>query len=247
MPTKVKVPKGEIGPQFTKRVLPWIETFWHTNKRYPSDTDLITQFGFTLLELEKIHASKFFKQSLERRGISHPNRAHGLTDKQMAAIAVVTNYIDRRPTDAKLAAIGVTAEMYNGWMQDSEFKRQLQSRADEITDNVYPEAQAALARKVSEGEVQAIKFYYELTGRANTPETINLKLTLLKIQEAIERNVKDPRVLQAIGQDIAAALAAPVAAVPTTPIPALSAPSMGEKSMAEKLSQFHQEVSTNAD
>lgn len=245
MPNKVKVPKGEIGPQFTKRVLPWIETYWYTNKRYPSDTDLITQFSFTPLELEKIHASKFFKQSLERRGIQTPGRVH-LSDKQMAAIAVQTNFIDRRPLDAKLAAIGVTSEMYNGWMQDPEFKRQLQSRADEITDNVYPEAQAALARKVSEGDVPAIKFYYELTGRANTPETINLKLTLLKIQEAIERNVKDPVVLQNIAQEIASALGAPVAAVPNTPIPALSAPAMKrEKNLAEKHAEFMEEVTNN--
>jgi hypothetical protein len=146
----------------------------------------------------------------------------------VASIALITNFTDNRPVDAKLAAIGVTSEMYNGWMQNPDFKRELQSRADDILDNVYPEAQAMLAKQVRNGNFQALKFYFEITGRANSPEAINLKMTLVRMVEAVQKHVKDPAVLEAIGKELQSVGAFPVAEVPTSPIPGTVMPSMKE-------------------
>lgn len=218
MPTKIKMPKGQIGPSVTKKILPWVEVFWHANKRYPTDTELAAEFGLEAVDLMRLKTSKFYNECLKNRGIRQDERF--FSEKQVAAIALITNFADQRPTDAKLAGIGVTPEMYNGWMQDRAFKRELQSRADEVLDNVYPEAQTALAKKVRSGDVPALKFYYEITGRASSPEAINLKMTMAKMIEAVQKHVKDPAVLQAIASELQGV--APVADVPATPIPELS-------------------------
>jgi hypothetical protein len=217
---RLSLPKGKIGPQFTKKILPWVELYWHNNKRYPSDIELCTRFGFDDFDLQRLHSSKFYDECLRVRGITR--NTIQLTDKQVAAVSLITNFSDTRPTAAKLASIGVTAEEYNGWLSNPLFKQELTNRAEDILDNVFPEAQAALAKKVKTGDIQALKFYYEITGRAASPETVNLKLTMVRIIEAVQKHVKDPAVLSAIASEINAV--APVAepqvpALPSTPSP----------------------------
>lgn len=215
MPRRVELPKGKIGPQFTKKILPWVETFWHTHKRYPGDGELAEQFGFDAADLQRLHASKFYLNCLKDRGISHEPKY--FTETQVAAISLITNIYDQRPNAAKLAAIGVTPEMYNGWMQNPAFKDELTRRAEEIMDNVFPDAQAALAKQVRNGNINALKFYYEITGRANSPETINLKLTVVKLIEAVQKHVKDPALLAAIAGEIQGV--APVAEISAPSLP----------------------------
>lgn len=222
---RLLLPKGKIGPQFTKKILPWVETYWHNNKRYPSDTELCTRFGFDHLDLQRLHSSKFYAECLRVRGITR--EAGTLTDKQVAAVSLVTNFSDTRPTAAKLAAIGVTPEEYNGWLSNPTFKNELTVRADDILDNVYPEAQAALAKKVKSGDINALKFYYEITGRAQSPETVNMKLTMVRLIEAVQKHVKDPKVLEAIANEINAV--APVAENAPAALPSVPNPLGGRK------------------
>ena len=209
---KVTLPKGKIGPQATKKILPWVETFYARTGRYPTDLELADYFKFDAGDLMRLHSSKFYNQCLENRGIRRePNF---FDEKQVATLALVTNFTDKRSVQAKLASIGVTSEMYQGWMRDTAFKRELQSRADDVLDHVFPEAQTALAKKVASGDVPALKFYYEITGRAQSPETVNLKLAITRVIEAVQKHVKDPAVLQAIASEIQSSQGeAPVATV----------------------------------
>lgn len=216
---RLELPKGKIGPNFTRKVLPWVETFWHNHKRYPSDTDLSAQFGFSALDLQRLHASKFYMNCLKDRGIS--KEANYFSEKQVAAISLITNIFDPRPVNAKLSAIGVTPEEYHGWMSNPSFKNELTNRAEEIMDNVFPEAQAALAKQVKNGNIPALKFYYEITGRAQSQETINVKIMMMKVIEAVQKHVKDPEVLAAIASDIQAAKQLSVA---TPELPATAPP-----------------------
>lgn len=211
--TKIKFPTGTIGPQFTKKILPWVEQYWFSCGRYPSDAELIERFGFTQLEVEKIHASKFYKECLKDRGIRPPSSSLHFTEKQNAAITIMSNVHDTRNTANKLAAIGVTPQMYNGWMHDPAFKSELQRRVDDVLDHIYPDAQAALAKQVKNGRMDAIRFYYEITGRAVTPETVNVRAMMVRVIEAVQKHVKDPAVLSAIAEEIKSAERASVAQV----------------------------------
>lgn len=225
MPRPVPFPKT-IGPQFTKRVMPWIETFWHEKKRYPTDGELAANFGWDIEEIELIHHSKFYRDSLKRRGITREENY--LSERQVAAISLITNFSDTRTSDAKIASIGVTPEELNGWYSNSTFQRELAARADAILDNVFPEAQAQLARQIKKGNFPALKFYYEITGRAQSPESINVKQAMNRLIEAVQRHIKDPAILQAIANDMNNVLA---------PVAAQAEPAR-ELTMAEKYQEF---------
>lgn len=196
-----------IGPQFSKKVMPWVEVFWHNKKRYPLDSEFVQKFP--AINLTALQHSKFWNQQLKARGIQRNPEAN-LSELQVAAISLITNFSDTRPTNAKLISIGVTPEQLDGWYCNPEFQRELAIRADSILDNIYPEAQAQLARQIKRGNFPALKFYYEITGRATSPESVNVKLAMSRLIEAVQKHVKDPLVLQMIANEING-VAAPVA------------------------------------
>ena len=200
---KVKFPKGPIGPQFTAKLLPWFEQYWHENKKYPSSVDIIQKFALTVEQVELLNQSKFWLLCLDRRGIARPD-VHHLNEKQIAAIAILTNFGDLRNPVARLSQIGVSEEELNGWRSNPEFKRELQNRASEVLDNVAPDATVELAKAIKRGNFQAIKFYFEITGQAQSPEAINVKMAMQILVEAVQKHVKDPAVLDAIGAEVQA-------------------------------------------
>ena len=191
-----------VGPKWSKKIMPWLEQFWHTKKRFPTDSELVQRFGFSEEELFKFHHSKFLRLAMEARGIIRPEAQGFLTPEQVACISLIANVSDTRSEKAKLAAIGVTAEQYNGWMQDEFFKRELNNRVDEMLGNLKPAANQALAREVHKGNFGAIKFYFELTGQSKTPEQINLENALVAVVDILERNVRDPKLLERIGVEL---------------------------------------------
>lgn len=190
-----------VGPKWVKKVLPWVESFWHEKKRYPRDEELVQKFGFTDVQLLQMHNSKFYANCLRDRGIIRDPEAD-LSEKQVAAISLITNFSDTRPTNVKMVSIGVTNEQLNGWYQNPIFQRELASRADSILDNIFPEAQAQLARQIKGGNFNALKFYYEITGRAQSPETVNVKLAMMKLIEIVQKYVQDPEVLAKIALEM---------------------------------------------
>lgn len=202
-PVKNKFPKGQIGPAFVNKFMPWFERFWHENKRYPSTADIITQFGFTPEQINLLHSSKFWLQSLDRRGIRRPGSDdYKLSERQIAAIAIMSNFTDRRPVEARLAEINVSPEELQGWMSDPAFKNHFHSRAQDAFDNVAPVATVSLAKQIERGNFQAIKFYYEITGQAQSPEAVNVRQAMNVLIEAVQKHVKDPAVLEAIAQEV---------------------------------------------
>jgi len=198
----VKFPKNDIGPQFTNKVLPWFETFWHKNKRYPEVDEIMGHFKFEPLQIEKLNCNKFWLNCLERRGIAHPNKRGELTPTQVATISLLANFSDRRPIPAKIAALGVSTEQLNGWYAEPEFQRELATRCDVAFDTSFPEVQASLMRSIQKGNFQATKFYYEITGRVQTADQINVQQAVAGLIEAVQKVVKDPEQLRAIGEEV---------------------------------------------
>lgn len=199
----IKFPKQSVGPQFVQKAMPWFELFWHHYGRYPQNDEIMGHFKFTLEQCELLNLSPYWIKSCESRGIRLPEQ-NSLSDKQVAAISLITNFSDRRSIPAKLAAIGVTEEQINGWYKDKEFQQELQIRTEAVLENSHAEVQASLIRQVQKGNFQAIKFYYEITGKAQSPEQIELRRAMQILIEAVQKHVQDPETLQRIGAEIQA-------------------------------------------
>jgi len=195
--------KWNYGPKFTRYAMPWFETYWHSKHRYPSNQEIIERFGCSLEALQQLHKSKFFLTCLESRGIAPPNSDDWfLSDKQIAAISVLTNFNIVASPVAKVADLGVTEEELNGWYQNPNFQKALADRADNILGNVRADATTSLARLIKKENFNAIKFYFEITGQAQTQEAINVKQAMQILIEAVQKHVKDPEVLSAIAAEV---------------------------------------------
>lgn len=196
----IKFPK-QVGPQFVNKAMPWFETFWHRYGRYPQPDEIMGHFKFTLEQVNLLNLSPYWEKCCEERGIRLPSQ-NSLTATQVAAISLLTNFSDRRPIPAKMAAIGVTPEQLDGWYKDKEFQAELGVRTEAVLEVAHPEVQASLIRQVQKGNFQAIKFYYEVTGRATSPEAVQVRQMLQLTLEAIQKHVHDPETLRAIGAEI---------------------------------------------
>ena len=194
---------GEVGPRLIKRLMPWFESYWHEFHRYPSNAEIISRYGFTLEQVQILESSKFWLQSLDRRGIGRPGRTDlYLTDRQIAAVSIITNFSDTRPLPAKLANAGITEQELDGYYKDPKFAAELKVRSEEILGNVQPNAVAELARQINRGSFPALKFYMEITGQAASPEAINAKKTLQLLIEVVQKHVKNQDTLDAIGDEM---------------------------------------------
>lgn len=196
-------PKKGMNIKFANLLLPWVEQYWSGRKRYPESAAMMEHFGLTLDEVHLINTSKMWLACLDRRGIRRPDIAEDfLSPKQMAAVALITNYHDTRHKDIKLASIGVSLEEYNGWMNDSAFKNALSARSDEVLNHVGVDANIALAQLIQAKDFRATKFYFEITGKASSPEAINVKQSMQILIEAVQKHVRDPEILQAIANEV---------------------------------------------
>lgn len=203
-------PRRSPGPPLTAvelRVLNFVEQYWQATGGWPS----ITELGFKHPEfkLQASLAKPAFTNALRNRGVDLPSvedaglesSLGSLSEEQVAAVSVVTNWADKRSKKAKLAEIGVSLTQWNGWLRTKKFKQYLHRIATLNFNDSVDHAQAGLMAAVDKGDVSAIKFYYEVTGRyvpgQNNQETENLKVVISKLMEAIQQTV-DPDTLDEI-------------------------------------------------
>jgi hypothetical protein len=193
---------NNFGPKFVRYAMGWFEMYWHENRRYPSNEEIMDRFGASLQQVQTLNRHRFWLESLDRRGIERPGCGLELSDKQVAAIAMITNFNILEPLPIKLASIGVTEEELDGWYKNPLFKRALQNRADSVLDNVSIDADVELARAIKKGDFRAIKFYFEITGKANSQEVVDVRRAMQVLIEAVQKHVKDPEVLEAIATEV---------------------------------------------
>lgn len=192
-----------FGPKFSRYAMPWFEQYWHSKHKYPSDGEIMERFGANLKQVQQLNTHRFWLQALDRRGIARPGlTALELTDRQIAAISLITNFNNLEPLPVKLASIGITEEELNGWYQNPLFENALRERADNVLGSVSTDATVELARAIKKGDFRAIKFYFEITGQAQSREAVDIKRAMQILVEAVQKHVKDEAVLDAIGAEV---------------------------------------------
>lgn len=195
----------------------YIERVHSSTGLVPGDADIIEYLTTTkdyeseLIQITRLKANELFKKSMESRGIvvnydrySQLNKVYDLTPRQMAAASVMMNLVDRRSNEKKLRDIGVSTEEWSNWIQDAQFAEYLRERSEVLINNSVHEAHVGLLRGVQQGNTASIKLYYELTGRYNPQEeqTVNIRLVIGRVLEAIQKHVRDPEKLNALAVEM---------------------------------------------
>lgn len=205
----------EYLESWERDVVSFIERYHAVSGVAPEDNEIIeyvnsfSEANNTDISQDDLDALKgdfLFKESMRVRGIilDTSNLAKNLTPKQMAAVASMLNLIDKRSDEKKLRDLGITAEEWGTWMQNDKFAAYVTGRAEKLIANSTHEAHMGLMKAIRGGNTKAIELHYKLTGRFDPDKDaeLNVRVILGRVLEVIQRHVKDPNTLNALGADL---------------------------------------------
>jgi len=182
----------------------FIEEFWNKHGYFPPPSELRKR---GVENPSALYTKPVFMKAMEGRGITIPGAEGPPVDfskAQLAAILTMVDPLDRRTAASKLKLLGLTTQQWNAWMREEKFKNYVHElSAKNFVDGIHM-AQTGLAKKLEDGDVNAIKYYYEVTGRfqgSDSGNVQNLRLIITKLVEVLQRRIKDPDLLREIGQD----------------------------------------------
>jgi hypothetical protein len=208
--TKFAIPEGETADNFRKVVgAAYTAYVGSARSKIPDVQDVLEYTGkMTPRVVGRIMATEEFEEAIRARGVPW-NKGGGLTPQQMLALAVMTDPTNKKPPGAKLKAIGVSYGQYRAWLREPLFANKLNQLAENAIKDHLPDMQIALTNKATSGDLNAIKFVYELTGKYDpaSKEVIQLKAVIQMLLEVLSRHLSSqPELLMAVATDVQKAL-----------------------------------------
>lgn len=206
---KFSTPPG-VEPQTFRNVINAAYTAWIGNQKHrlPAPDDVAVYCSHQRGTIAKIMETREFHVAITDRGVPW-EEDQGLTAKQHLALSVMTDPTDRRTPAVKLKAVGVTYPQYRAWMKNPLFANALQRITEGMINDHLADMQTALTNKAINGDLNAIKFAYELTGKHDPAqkEVIQLRALVQMLLEVLTKHLSgQPEVLQAVAMEIQSAL-----------------------------------------
>lgn len=155
--------------------------------------------------VEKIWSTTKFQRSLTDRGIK-TTKDPNLTLRQEMFLQAYMSPANMKPphTVAKQMKIG-KAEL-DGWLRDKHFADAMSSKSEENLRKFLPIADQSLGQLVQQGDMRAIQFINQMTGRydPNAKNQIDVASLLLAVQDIVLKHVRDPITKRNIGRELIA-------------------------------------------
>jgi len=158
------------------------------------------------LEVAQIFSSRGFKRCITIRGVDiSPYIKNGLTSEQMYVISFITDPTVTGALGTRLKKVGVKYSTWRAWMRNSTFRDTFNSIASQLLEDNFHEVERGLLNSATKGDINAIKFSYEITGRwdPNKKNAMDVASVLASVVEIISKHVTNPLTLQAIAGELA--------------------------------------------
>lgn len=186
------------------RAVTYIEQFWNQNGKFPAYGHIRSKLKG--VDPQELMGDPTFLAALSNRGIRVPVGGmipDELTAEQIAAVGMVLDWHDSRSHNAKLRSLGISNIKWQGWLKNPIFKEYLHSLSTRNLDDALNVAHEGLIKATKKGDVNAIKYYMELTGRfsGDSGQTQNFRVMVQRMVETIQRHVKDPDTIRLIAAD----------------------------------------------
>jgi hypothetical protein len=147
-------------------------------------------------------AQRSFESALALKGIL--KRGSGLTYDQLRALRYLTDVTVRGTLETRLKHLGVTWERFQNWQRDARFNEQFKALSEEILDQAQPLVMVELARNSVRGNLEAIKYFHQVTGRYDgAVSAADLQAFLNGLVEILQLEVADLGTLKRIGLKLA--------------------------------------------
>lgn len=182
----------------------YIEQEYGLSGHIPSADKLAEVFGVTPATAKKWLDSDDFGYLLRKKGIVNDNPVGVLTAPQLALVNALLNLADRRSEREKCEAVGVTPQKLAVWKKDPTFNGYLQERAKKLFQGSDDAAYLAVLKNIQRGDLNAAKFYFEMTGKyqPSVKHNVNLEGFVASFIEVLQRRVTDPALLELIAGDL---------------------------------------------
>lgn len=163
---------------------------------------LVGRSGLDEPLVRNLSATPEFHRVLTLRGV-RLDGFKGLTAKQDLLLLILGDPFDGLTTQGKLKKAGVSNATYQGWLKQPVFASAATAIAEQLAAS-NNEALVQLARKAGEGDLNAIKYLFEVNGRYNPQDrqAVNVLAVLQAVLESLSRHVKDPAALSAVANDM---------------------------------------------
>lgn len=157
-----------------------------------------------VLTVAAIFDEKDFIYGVCRRGIPWTGTHKGLETRQMMAIQAVIG--EKGTLKDRLKKCGVSYGLWTNWMKDKTFRSYFESLGADALSESIPVMKTVLAQQAEKGDLNAIKFAFEVTGEYNPARegAIEVQAVLAQVIEIISKHVLDPDVLTRIGFELSA-------------------------------------------
>lgn len=144
------------------------------------------------------------RKNLLARGINFAERKGLLTEQQLTAANVMLDLTDNRSRKKKLADLKIPTQLWESWLSDPAFNSYLRERSERILGTNQHEAHLALIDRVKSGDISAVKYYNEITGRyvPNRGDSVDIPALLMRVLEIIQKHVTDNVAAAAIAEDL---------------------------------------------
>ena len=185
-----------------RNIISYCEQQWFLQGVLPTPETLCDKFKMTHRTINTFLEKEEVKQSFDARGIPTIS-GRDLTPEQITALNTMLNVYDRRSERKKLQDMGIDPRKWDAWRRDPKVQEYMANRTEQILSGALPDAHLALVERVRNGDLGALKFYYEMTGRyTGQNSALDIRDLLNKVFEVISMHVKDPQALTAIAGGI---------------------------------------------
>ncbi len=154
-------------------------------------------------DIELVWQTGKFQRSLEDRGIASTKNPN-LTLRQETFLQAYLNPLNLRPPQTVAKQMKIHAVELDGWMRQKHFAEAMSAKSEENLRKFIPMADQALGQLVQQGDMRAITFVNQLTGRfdANAKSQVDVAALLLAMQEIIQKHVRDPITRRNIAREL---------------------------------------------
>lgn len=189
-------------------ILTYIEQKFYETGTLPTKEVLCQEFGIDLRRLAAYMRKTNFKTAYAARGLPDyetktKNSKGLLTPIQLAVANILLNTHDRTTIRKKLQAMGVTTTQFQAWQKQEAFQNYLRRESIARFNNTDIDARLSLTKLVQDSDLNAIKYYFELSGIYNpaNQQLINLTSILATLMEILVRYL-GPQELQEVAEQL---------------------------------------------
>lgn len=161
--------------------------------------------GLVVGDVELVWGSSKFQQSLEDRGIKRTLDPR-LSLRQEMFLQAYLSPVNLLAPQVLARRMKIGLPELDGWLREKSFASAMSVKSRENLEKFLPLADQALGQLVQQGDMKAITFLNQLTGRfdASARQSVDVPSLLLQVQDIVLRNVRDPVTKRNIGRELIA-------------------------------------------